>query len=210
VTGFLDVYEEQYAPLLDVPSAPDPQYCKRAAGYRCIFERLLARKQTGFTLVETGCVRGKDRWGDGQSTVLFDHFARLHDGRVYSMELDAEHAAIASTLVSARCRIVVGDSVVNLQRLAVPSVDLLYLDSLDIDFNAPVPSQLHHLFELLSANRFLKPGVIVAVDDNIRVGDRRIGKGEYVRQWFERVGLKPLYDGYMLVWQMPPGHKEQA
>jgi SAM-dependent methyltransferase len=189
-----------FLPGFDATFAPRLQH--RARTFRAVFERLEARARPPL-IVETGCARaeGPFAWaGDGQSTVLFDHFAGAHDGAVVSVDKDPAACTLAARLVSERTQVVCGDSVEFLWRFRPERpIDLLYLDSFDLDWNDPHPSSLHHLKELCAALPRLEPGCLVVVDDN--QGAR--GKGQYVRQFMTEIGAALLFDEYQIGWELP-------
>lgn len=202
VDSFLPKYDETYAPLLG----------GRARTFRAMLEALEQRKAeqtdfSGFFIVETGTIRIEDNWaGDGQATRLFDAFVEHHGGRVLSVDIDPKASQIARALVnSERVQVVCGESVahlaINLPDAEVKKIDLLYLDSYDIDWNRPHPSALHHVFELMTVWRRLPAGSLVAVDDNKK--ETGIGKGMYVREFLERVGATLVVDDYQIIYKLP-------
>jgi hypothetical protein len=150
-------------------------------------------------IVETGCLREEGNWGgDGQSTLVWDAFVNYQGGQVFSVDLDVKAAALANSLTSDKTRVEANDSLAYLLHLATLglSVDLLYLDSYDIDWSQPEPSMQHHVKELDAAWPMLKPGTVVAVDDNLP----KVGKGYLVAQVAKREGWTVLAEGYVLAW----------
>jgi hypothetical protein len=170
----------------------------RANAFHAITERL---EQLGrpVTIVETGCLRQEGNWGgDGQSTIVWDQFVQHIGGKVYSVDLDPKAAALAHSLTSDHTTVECNDSVAWLTHLASfdLEVDFLYLDSYDIDWSNPEPSMQHHLAEVRAATPMLRPGTIVAVDDN----QDGVGKGHLVgvhatdNNWLE------MCDSYVRAW----------
>lgn len=150
-------------------------------------------------IIETGCVRQEGNWaGDGQSTLVWDAFVNYRGGKVYSVDLDVRAAALANSLTSDRTVVEACDSVAYLLRMATYdlAVDLLYLDSYDIDWANPHPSMQHHERELDAAWRMLRPGSIVAVDDN----RPDVGKGYLVGLTAQRKNWTVLVDEYVRAW----------
>mgnify|MGYP003610013392 CR=1 FL=1 len=178
------------------------QLGKRASGFDAMFSRLEAHQNlNSLVIVETGCVR-KDSWdGDGASTILFNRFSQAHDCKFISLELNPAHVAYARS-VCPGVEIETGDSVVNLLRLSqlnkVPFINLLYLDSYDIDWNNPHPSACHHLQELCSAMPLLFDGSLVFVDDNNQTN----GKGIYVRDYMKGIGARLVHDEYQIGFEL--------
>ncbi len=150
-----------------------PQLARREPTFRQMFQ-FLDRIDHPVTIVETGCVRTAGNWlGDGQSTVLFDRYisSRDTDSIVYSVDINATSVAQARALVSDRVKLTCEDSVAFLTQLVGrlrsegKTIDLLYLDSFDIDWLHWYPSAIHHLKELCAAMRAISRETLVAVDD---------------------------------------------
>lgn len=159
-------------------------------------------------IVETGCARLEDNFtGDGMSTLIWDAAAELHGGRVRSVDLDPAHVAFARGKVGAHTTIDCADSVAWLagQEAALiaagQSIDLLYLDSYDLDVANWHPSALHHIYELLSIKGALRPGALLAVDDNLLIDGQHVGKGTYVAEYLARIGKPMIYQGYQWIWR---------
>lgn len=186
-----------YLPRFDTEFAP--KLAKRAPTFRLMLE-LLEKMPGPISILETGCLRELGCWeGDGCSTVLFDDFINQARGRyLTSIELSEATAKLASENCP-RAFVRIGDSVKALAGMPENEViSLLYLDSFDFDPANPHPSSLHHLKELAAAQKNLRPGSIIAVDDNHEDGS---GKGNYVRDYLSNLGIDPLMDAYQIVWQ---------
>lgn len=153
------------------------------------------------TIVETGTVRIEGNWRDGQSTLIWDQIANVKNGRVITIDIDPDASALARRLCSDRVEAMTGDSVEILARLVTAGTvaDLLYLDSMDVQWSDPFPSARHHLAELMAAWPMLQPGSILAVDDN----KDGIGKGQLVADHMRSLDIDPWIDGYVIVWRMP-------
>jgi hypothetical protein len=199
-----------------------PRLALREVSFRKIFQYLDAL-QDRITIVETGCARMADNWaGDGQSTVLFDRYAASRsDSMVVTIDLDPEATRICKTLVSDRVTVHTGDSVAVLpqisRRLKIMerSIDLLYLDSYDLDWGNPVPSAVHHLKELVSIISMVNPRTLVVIDDSAMIGrmvadaQGRLnflaepvpgGKSTYVAEYAAQVHAKLLFSHYQIGW----------
>ncbi len=193
--SYLQRFDADFAPKLN----------KRAKTFRLMFELLEANCRDFIKIVETGCVREEGCWdGDGCSTVLFNDYvkARGKFSSVTSVDINADHLKLAKQLVNPKGewfhQFVLQDSVAWLgQRPGCGSIDLLYLDSFDFDPQNPHPSSLHHLKELAAAQKCLIPGSIIAVDDNHADGT---GKGRYVHDYLNDLGIPILADDYQKVW----------
>jgi hypothetical protein len=180
---------------------------KRRPGFELLHDKIKSTKNP--LIVETGCTRQPDNWfGDGQSTQVFNAMCELHEGTLNSVDVDPKAAEFARTLVGPRSHIYCGDSVAWLQEAETMygkigrKIDVLYLDSFDLDIANWAPSALHHIFELLAIKNALQPGSLVAVDDNLIMEDgNHVGKGTFVANWMARTGKKQIYQGYQFIWE---------
>ena len=191
---FLDKYNREYAPNLS----------QRAQTFRIMFGYLLSQNKDSYYIVETGTVRNTDteirkRMRDGYSTVLFSEFVKMSGGNVLSIDISEENCDIARQLCkNDQVEIVTADSVEYLWKFAPPHpIDLLYLDSFDLDYDNPHPSAFHHMKEFLAIERHLQNGTLIVVDDHV---NDEIGKGTYIQQFFSDVGLTPFFKDYQIGW----------
>jgi hypothetical protein len=113
-----------------------------------------------------------------------------------------------------------GDSIAFLRTLARNSpaefkhIDVLYLDSFDIDFTNPHPSAFHHVKELLAISPLIGSRTLVVVDDaplesmfvtssdSITFMYRPVisGKGKYIADYAKAIGIMPVFSGYQAGW----------
>ena len=198
-----------------------PNLGHRKESLKYVFEYLDHLARPVF-VVETGCVRNVGTWAEeGQSTILFDHFVSQLPGSVmHSVDLDPQATALCKSLVSSTVQLHTGDSVAFLRALArnpLPGfryIDVLYLDSLDIDFANPHPSALHHMKELVAISTLIGPQTLVVVDDSPLEASYFLssksltfvskpvisGKAKYVAEYAETIGLTPVFTGYQTGW----------
>ena len=215
--------EESFWTWFDSVAAP--RLAKREISFRKIF-RYLDESTAGrpVTIVETGCVRIADNWeGDGQSTLLFDRYltAAAKGSQGYSVDIDARATAYCRTLVGNGFDIRTGDSVLQLRAIAEElkrdgrRIDLLYLDSYDVDWGNVVPSAAHHLKELVSIAECLDAATLVVVDDAPRecmlypddsnwfqflTHPHVSGKGKFVAEYARQVGATERFAHYQAGW----------
>ena len=113
-------------------------------------------------IVETGCLRIKNNYSDGQSTLLFDKYTQCRgkSSKVYTVDIDANATKVCSENVSENVSITTGDSVKYLNNLSKEFIEnntkvaLFYLDSFDCDWKSPEQSAQHHLKELVSIKKY--------------------------------------------------------
>ena len=181
-------------------------------------------------IVETGCLRKKDNFLDGQSTLLFDKYtlSRGENSKVYTVDINPECTKVCKEMVSKNVEVTTNDSVRYLNNLCSnflknqKKVSMFYLDSFDVDWRYPYPSAAHHLKELVAINRILNKNTLVVVDDSPAVGNLTQsenepnetwevlsapsplptigGKGFLVHEYAAHVGAKVLFSHYQTAW----------
>lgn len=179
---------------------------KRRPGFDIMIEHLRATKYP--LIVETGVSRQEDNFfGDGMSTLIWDAIANELSGTVHCVDINQASCKFARDNCSEKTMIWCADSV---KWLAVKEteygklnrgIDVLYLDSYDIDIKNWHPSAQHHIYELLAIKKALKPGTLIAVDDNLIIDGAHIGKGTYVAEFMERIGKEMIHQGYQWIWR---------
>lgn len=153
--SFLEEYDKTYAQKLG----------RRTITFRVVIEHLLKNKPNDVTIVETGTINELGNWqGHGQSTLLFDALVQSVGGHLYSVDIDHKPVILLQGKISDKVTLITGNSLDFLQGFNKP-IDLLYLDSFDLDHTQAGPSAMHHLFEFIAAARNLHTGSIVCVDD---------------------------------------------
>ena len=181
-------------------------------------------------IVETGCLRIKNNYSDGQSTLLFDKYTQFRgkSSKVYTVDIDANATKVCSQNVSVNVSITTGDSIKYLNNLSKEfiktntNVALFYLDSFDCDWKSPEQSAQHHLKELVSIKKILNEQTLVVVDDSPIMGylqqskDKKdtlelikpglvpgptiSGKGGLVHEYAVHTGAKILFSNYQTGW----------
>lgn len=171
-------------------------------------------------IIETGT----SAWGI-DSTRLFDSYIHQFGGKFWTVDLRSEPSQRLAKQLSPQTTAVIGDSVEFLRKLSTrcSPVDLIYLDSFDLDWNDPSPSAQHCLEEWRAAKPLCDTGTVVIIDDTpqslglvpdfdqaARSGAERHqlkfgrmpGKGELVlKEISQRPDIKVLHHGYNLVFQ---------
>ena len=168
-------------------------------------------------IIETGCIRPGDQpWSsiensfkdDGMSTIIFDRYINDFGGEFYAVDLTPEHVEYAQSMVSDKTQIICDDSVHFLweatKQLKEDNqfIDVLYLDSFDWIPGNESASMAHHIKELACIISRMKPGGLVAVDDNYIKDGVLVGKGVYVYELMESIGATVLHKGVQCVWKI--------
>jgi hypothetical protein len=165
------------------------------------------------TIVETGCVRERNDYSAGYSTVIFAGLVERYGGRVHTVDLSARNMALCRRVTrrwSHRISYNVGDSAEYLRAWPAASggraIDLLYLDSWDYPLEgagaaARAASQQHCLAELEAALPSLREGSLVLIDDGDLPGG---GKPLLAKRRLAELGWTCLIDAYQTLWSVPP------
>ncbi|MCA3159992.1 MAG: hypothetical protein ING36_08240 [Burkholderiales bacterium] len=200
-----------------------PRLARREETFRQMFKYLDELSQP-VSIVETGCTRLKGNWaGDGQSTVLFDRYISTRDENPVCLTVDINKNSVQEciSLVSQRTQVFQQDSVAFLSKLVSEyvtnnqTIDLLYLDSFDLDMTYWQPSAIHHLKELAVAIRALRADSLVVVDDCPSTADFTLednntinfvtspkigGKGRLVAEFANSIGANCIFADYQAGW----------
>lgn len=206
-----------------------PRLGVREASFSKIFE-YLDKMPDPITIVETGCLRLKNNFSDGQSTLLFDKYTqyRKNNSKVFTVDINPNATKVCKEIVSENVSVHTGDSVGYLNQLTKDflkqgtNVSLFYLDSFDCDWKSPEQSSEHHLKELVSIKKILKKDTLIVVDDSpiigymqqskLKVGSLELiepglvpgptiaGKGSLVHEYAVHTGAKMLFSNYQTAW----------
>jgi hypothetical protein len=154
-------------------------------------------------LLEVGCIRTKDGWeSDGQSTRVWDWMVHKSDGRCYSFDISEKSVSLARSLCpNVGVYLADGmDAILSNHYSCSENLDLLFLDGMD--FTGPHSSNawMQHIGLLACAWPNLKKGCLIAVDDCV---DNNEGKHVLIKDFFNRMGIKPEVESYMHIWRMP-------
>lgn len=171
-------------------------------------------------IVETG----SSAWGTN-SSLLFDAYVNSFGGSFSSVDLRAEPMFTLRSLCTNRSAFFCDDSVSFLKKVSsqITSLNLVYLDSWDVDWTDPLPSALHGFYEFLVVLPLFRSGVLLLVDDTpvnrdvmlkvqpkfVREFDRFTqvygftpGKGVLIRNFLVKsaIGREVTHD-YQLLWE---------
>ena len=171
------------------------------------------------TIIETGM----SAWGT-DSTRLFDSYVRSFGGRLWSVDIDRERVEGMRRRVSAATTLACDDSVAFLAHWvaehAGESADIVYLDSWDVDFAAPLPAAEHCLREVDALSPAMRSGTLLLIDDSpgsladvpaAAQGSAPAifahygawpGKGMLVQAHLAERGILPVSHGYQALYQL--------
>lgn len=142
-----------------------------------VLNKLYSRSKP-IIVIETGTMWNSLENNQGAFTLIFADFIKNYTGgKIITIDISNEHMN--------KCReytekfndvieYVVSDSVSYLKSLDdnfVREVDFIFFDSYDLHLLDPLPSQIHHLRELLAVYDRLSDKVLLAVDDNLMPGN---------------------------------------
>ena len=154
----------------------------------------LAIERNVKVIVETGTAREPDNWhGDGLSTILFGHFCKEFDSRVWTCDIEGGNIEICRKLTqeySDKITYVVGDSVAFLKNFE-GKIDFLYLDSFDSKTKQMKQAQQHNLNEVMAVEDKLHNNTIILIDDYY---PKRHGKGGMSVPYLQDKGWKLVTD----------------
>ena len=200
----------------------------RETSFKKIF-KYLDSQPTPIIIVETGCLRKKDNFLDGQSTLLFDKYtlARGENSKIYTVDINPESTKICKEVVSKNVEITTGDSVGYLNNISKKflenksKISMFYLDSFDLDWRNKFPSASLHMKELAAISKLLDKNTLVVVDDspanaNVEQDEKNPsnwkvisdpappptigGKGYLVHEYACHVGASLVFSHYVSAW----------
>lgn len=104
-----------------------------------------------------------------QSTYLFNEYVRKYGGRFWSVDINNNLVKSHQQNMCPATTLICDDSVNFLQNWANihkdRKVDVVYLDSYDLDWYDPIPSATHGLKEYKAILPVLRPGSLMLIDD---------------------------------------------
>jgi hypothetical protein len=165
---FNPIAKRRWSTYVDAGQLAHDHFAKRSelnhvnyASMRDLLVRMGGRPQT---IMETGM----SAWGT-DSTRLFDSYVRSFGGALWSVDLSPVPVQRLTGQVSEHTTLACDDSVAFLERWVDEhpgqQLDVVYLDSWDVDFADPMPAGEHCLRELQAIEPALGPGTLMLVDD---------------------------------------------
>lgn len=144
-------------------------------------------------IIETG----SSAWGTN-STLLLDSYVNSFGGSLHSVDIRINPLLKLKNNVSSRTKLYVSDSVKFIENYkGNESINFVYLDSFDVDWNNPIPSMIHGLKEFfaLIPNINTDKGCLILIDDtpSIRAMEQNL------KHYFDR------YDEFFKKFNLTPG-----
>jgi len=102
-----------------------------------------------------------------QSTYLFNEYVRKYGGHFWSVDINENLVEIHKNNMCPATTLICSDSVSFFTDWSKinNSVDIIYLDSYDLDFYNPYPSAIHGLAEYNSLKPVIKKDTLLLIDD---------------------------------------------
>jgi len=109
---------------------------------------------------------GSSAWGTN-SSVLFDSYVNSFGGNLYTCDIRVEPMFTLSKLCSSKSIFYCQNSIIFLKQFLEMNtiLDLVYLDSWDVDWADPIPSAIHGFNEFFTILPTLKKGSLLLIDD---------------------------------------------
>ena len=140
-------------------------YSRSELNHICRSGLVFALNQLGkrsVIIVETGT----SAWGT-DSTRLWALYIKSFGGRLHSVDIRKQPSETFGK-ADVNIKLYVDDSInflINFDHYEENKIDLLYLDSFDIDWDNPEPAMNHGLNEFRAAEKYLKINAIIVIDD---------------------------------------------
>lgn len=185
------------APLFSANSFLDSFLSREDKRYHTFAKTLeLLEERNCKILVETGTARDGDKEcvGDGCSTLIFGKWAQMHEANFTSIDNNPEAIEIAKGFTES-VQFITKNSVEALENFE-EEIDFLYLDSYDFDSIHPLPSQIHHLKEIIAAYPKLSEKCVILIDD---CGQAFGGKGRFVVAYLTMRGWECIENEYQIL-----------
>tara|TARA_B100000674_G_C37901738_1_gene944082 strand:+ start:461 stop:1213 length:753 start_codon:yes stop_codon:yes gene_type:complete len=103
-----------------------------------------------------------------KSSYLFLNYVKKFGGKFTTVDLNPDIRNEFLSYLNENIEFVVSDSVEylsSMNKTDIKELDVVYLDSYDVDLNNPEPSENHGYNEFRSIEKYLKSGCLIAIDD---------------------------------------------
>lgn len=119
--------------------------------------------ESSLNILETGSAAHGTK-----SSTLFASYVKRFGGTFNTVDINPEIKQFYKFLETNNILFHTSDSlkyIENLKQKDIEKLDLVYLDSFDLDITNPEPSQEHGYKEFLLLNEYLKKGALIVIDD---------------------------------------------
>ncbi len=169
--------------------------------FKRLFQELEADRFPPLYIIETGTAAHGTA-----STYLFDAYVQKYGGHLWTVDINPACSEAVKPNVSDRTTVITGDSAAFLRKWVDEhpgeQIDLVYLDSYDLDFVDPGPAGIHGLNEFNAILPALKAGSLLLIDDTPVLTDEFLEEHPrmYIsmRTTYDRIGLCPGKGMYVM------------
>ena len=193
--GDMDILERHFNSYGNTPD----HICYRT--FKRLFQELEADGFPPLHIIETGTAA----YGTA-STYLFDAYVQKYGGHLWTVDINPSCSHAVKENVSPNTTVITDDSVAFLHKWVKDHpderIDLVYLDSYDLDFANPDPAGIHGLNEFNAILPALKTGSLLLIDDTPLLTDYFLE--EYPRMYismrntYDKTGLCPGKGMYVM------------
>ena len=165
----------------------------------------LDKKTTPGIIVESGCVRMREDWGAGMSTLVFGDVCKAYNHHLFTVDNNPDALYVCREVTKefeVFITYVENDSVDFLKSFN-QRIDFLYLDSMDCpEYDSPIStrliqSQIHQLLELEAAWDKLSDDPVILLDDNLFDNG---GKTRLSKVFLQERGFAEVMGGKQSLW----------
>jgi len=169
--------------------------------FKRLFQELEADGFPPLHIIETGTAAHGTA-----STYLFDAYVKKYGGHLWTVDINPACSEAVKPNVSQNTTVITGDSVAFLRKWVEDhpgeQIDLVYLDSYDLDFANPGPAGVHGLNEFNAILPALKRGSLLLIDDTPILADEFLEEQPrmYIsmRHTYDNCGLIPGKGMYVM------------
>ena len=159
-------------------------------------------------IVETGvCSKNSTYELTGMSTFIWDAVSAHTSGTVQCVDADADNCRFSKQNTSDKTMVYCGDSVQFLDykereydKLS-RKIDLLYLDTYELDLENLHQMAQHHVYELMAIKSALRPGTLICIDNHVIENNNYVGPGVYVEEFMRHLNKPMRYKGTQWIWE---------
>ena len=169
--------------------------------FKRLFQELEAKGFPPLKIIETGTAAHGTA-----STYLLDAYVKKYGGHLWTVDINPACSQAVKPNVSENTTVITGDSVTFLHQWVKEhpdeQIDLVYLDSYDLDFSDPTPAGIHGLKEFNAILPALKRESLLLIDDTPILADEFLEEQPrmYIsmRNTYDKCGISPGKGMYIM------------